>query len=274
MHRDVTFFYETEVSKINYKEGKIVSVTSKEGREFSADTFISNIDPKKFIEMVGPQHFSHRFRKKVNYNYSVSALTLYLAVRGIDLRKYGFGKGNVWHYPDLDINKIYHTQHIKNNLTNPWMFMSTPSLYTDSKEARICPEDTQILEIVTTCDFNFFKNILDRNRGEYFRAKNKVRDTIFEIIEKNYIPNFRKHLVFKCVGTPTTNLRYLWTPQANIYGSELTPKNVDFGRLNYKTSIPNLYFTGASSGFPSIGATVLGGTKLYTHITGDIVNPR
>jgi phytoene dehydrogenase-like protein len=96
---------------------------------------------------------------------------------------------------------------------------------------------------------------------------------MLEIVERAYVPELRKHIVLKLSGTPTTNVRFLWAPQGNIYGSELTPANVDFNRLKFRTPIDNLFFTGASAEFPSVGATVVGGSRLYTYLTGDPVNP-
>ena len=81
------------------------------------------------------------------------------------------------------------------------------------------------------------------------------------------------HLVKKVAGTPATNERYLRAPRGNIYGSALTPANIDFSRLKFLTPVPNLYFTSASAEFPGIGATVVAGSRLYTHLTGDPVNP-
>jgi phytoene dehydrogenase-like protein len=63
----------------------------------------------------------------------------------------------------------------------------------------------------------------------------------------------------------------LWAPQGNIYGSALTPKNISATRLKAKSPIENLFFTGASAGYPSIGGTVGAGIRLFTELTGRTV---
>jgi len=265
--------YSTEIVNVVTQGNRIKKVIAKSGEEFFAPIIISNIDPQKFVSMAGKENFPKHFLKRTNYEYSVSAFTLFLGVRGIDLRDYGFGHGNIWHYPELDINRIYKTQHTFGDLKDPWFFMSTPSLYTPSKEAPICPSGEQILEIVTTCPYTLFKKKLDVSSQDYVAFKNEVRDRILDIIEKNYIPNFKNHIVLKVAGTPTTHERYLWAPRGNIYGSALIPKNIDFTRLKFRSPFANLFFTGASAEFPGIGATVMAGTRLYTHLTNDVVHP-
>jgi phytoene dehydrogenase-like protein len=225
--------------------------------------------------MIGPERFPKSFRKKVNYDYSVSSFTLYLGIKGLDLRDFGFGQWNVWHYPHLDINRAYRAQVIDDDLSDPWLFLSTPGLQSacSHPDARICPEGEQILEAVTVCAYEPFRSLRLRDRAAYHRRKKEIADRILEVLETKYVPGLRRHIVKKIAGSPTTNEHYLRAPRGNIYGSALTPRNVDFHRLKFLTPIPNLFLTGASAEFPSIGATVVGGSRLYSYLTGDSVNP-
>jgi len=264
--------YNAEVSEMRLRAGRISEVVTRDGRAFKGRNFIANIDPRKCVELIGEEHFPRSFLRKVNYDYSVASYTIYLAVRDLDLRDYGFGNWNVWHYPDLDLNGTYQRQ-IAGDLSDPWFFMSTPTLCAPVDAPPVCPEGHQILEVVTVAGFDFFDKLRRNGRREYVREKNRITTNILDIVERDYIFDLRKHLAFKMAGTPTTNVRYLWAPQGNIYGSVLSPANVDFNRLRLHTPIPNLYLTGASAEFPSVGATILGGSRLYTHLTGDLVNP-
>ncbi|MBI4040936.1 MAG: NAD(P)/FAD-dependent oxidoreductase [Deltaproteobacteria bacterium] len=265
--------YNTEIVKVEREGHQISKVISKSGECFQAPVIICNMDPQKFVKMMDQNDLPTSFSKRVDYDYSVSALTLFLGVQGLNLRDYGFGKGNIWHYPHLDINRIYEGQHEKRNLSDPWFFMSTPTLYSPASEPRIAPRGEEILEVVTTCPYELFRQKLNESHQAYVLFKNEIRDRILDLIEAHYIPNFKEHVVLKVVGTPTTHERYLWAPHGNIYGSALTPKNVDFSRLKFRSPIKNLFFTGATVEFPGIGATVMAGTRLYTYLTNDVVHP-
>lgn len=263
---------ETEVSEARVERGRLESVIAG-GREITGDTFICNADPRWFVDTVGRQHFPADYLRRVDYDYSTSAFSIYLGVRGIDLRDHGFGNWNVWHYPGLDLDATYAAQHRRDDLDDPWLFMSTPTLCSPGATTLHAPPGEQILELITTCAYQPFRDRLDRSRKEYTRRKVAVRDRVLEIVERDYVPGLREHLGIRFAGTPTTNRRYLWAPRGNIYGSNLTPRNVDADRLKATTPIDNLFFTGASAAFPSIGGTVAGASRLYTRLTGDPVNP-
>lgn len=264
--------YNAEVCAIEIDDRQ-AAVTTRDGRRFEGQTLISNIDPRACVEMIGRERFPRRFLRQVDYGYSTGSFTIYLGLRGLDLRQHGFGNWNVWHYPHFDINRIFHAQMEENDLSDPGLFFSTPTLCASAKDGAICPDGEQILEIVTLAGHAAFHEVRHRDKAEYRKRKRAIVERMLDIVEAHYVPNLRKHIVMKFAGTPTTNVRYLWAPAGNIYGSELSPKNIHFGRLKYRTPLPNLFFTGASAEFPSVGGTVLGGCRLYTHLTGDPVNP-
>jgi phytoene dehydrogenase-like protein len=266
--------YQAEVAAIEVRGRRVEAVRTVDGRTFSGRAVICNMDPRACVDLIGRQHFPRAFRKQTEYDYSVGAYTIYLGVKGLDLRDHGFGKWNVWHYPHVDINAAYQAQVAEHDLSDPWLFLSTPTLSCDCPaDECVCPPGEQILEAVTVCSFDHFQQLRASDPRAYHRRKQQVTDRILEILERDYVPGLRQHISLKVSGSPTTNLRYLWAPRGNIYGSALSPANVDFSRLKFSTPFENLYFTGASAEFPSIGATVVGGSRLYTHLTGDPVNP-
>ncbi len=260
------------VNEVVFERGRVAAVRTADGREVRGARFICNADPRWFVDTVGRERFSRSFLDRIDYEYSASSFSLYLGLRGVDLREHGFGNFNVWHYPRLDINATYAAQHERDDLSDPWLFMSTPTLCSPHAKTRHAPEGEQILEVITTCAWRPFEERRGRGLREYTAQKNAVRDRILEIVEEHYVPGLREHVVMRVAGTPTTNKRYLWAPRGHIYGAALTPQNVA-GRLGWRSPVDNLFFTGASAAFPSIGGTVGGGERLYTALTGDPVNP-
>lgn len=268
-----TLSLSTEITGARMKAGRLEAVVSADGREFAAKNFICNADPRWFVELVGKDHFAPGFLKQVSYEYSAASFSVYLGVRGIDLRDHGFGNWNVWHYPHLDVNAAYQAQHERDDLRDPWIFMSTPTLCSPQAKTRHAPQGEQILELITTCAYSPFEAEKTSDLRAYTRRKVDLRDRLIDIVERNYVPNLRKHLAIRVAGTPTTNREYLRGPLGNIYGSALTPANVSERRLKWRSSVENLFFTGASAAFPSIGGTVSGAATLYSALTGDSVLP-
>ncbi len=242
---------------------------SHQTRSFTAETTICNIDPKTAAKMIGIEKFSQPVRQKLNYDYSPSNFMAYCVVKDLDLRDYGFGKWNTFHTGHQDLNLAFRQMYEQNDFSNPSFAITTPTLLTEKD--RDCPDDCQIIEFLTVANYDYFKQLKESDRKAYRQKKAEILESILDVVEKDYIPNFRKYLVFKITGSPTTNERFCWCPSGNSYGSSLTPRNMGLGRLNYDTSLKNFYFCNASSGYPGFAPTFWTGALLYQTLSGDVI---
>lgn len=242
---------------------------TKQTHEFTANTVICNIDPKKAAQIIGWEKFSPTVQRKLDYEYSPSNYMAYCVVKDLDLREYGFGKWNTFHSSDVDLNHAFDRMYRLNDFSNPSFAITTPTLLTTAD--RDCPEDCQIIEFLTVANYDYFKKLKTTDPKAYRQKKTEIFESILDVVEKNYIPNLRKHLVFNITGSPTTNEDFCWCPEGNSYGSSLTPKNMGLGRLNHETSLENFYFCNASSGYPGFAPTFWTGALLYQRLSGDAI---
>ncbi|MEM6994304.1 MAG: NAD(P)/FAD-dependent oxidoreductase [Myxococcota bacterium] len=254
---------EHEVASIETHGGSVREVVTKEGQSFRAQRFISNLDPSKTAELTGPRWSARGARP--NYEYSSSTFTLYLGIAGLDLRDFGFGSHNVWHYPHADLNTIYRTQWA-NDLSDPWLFMSTPTLHSDAPG--LAPPGHQILEVATSCNYDYFARLRAQSHRAYSKEKTRIRDRILAVIEERYVPGLRKHLAMRLAGTPLTNERFCWAPYGNAYGSALTASGT-WPRVSGTTPFDNLHLVNATAGFPSVCGTVGSGLRLFERLRGN-----
>jgi phytoene dehydrogenase-like protein len=258
-----------EVTRIQVEAGRVAFVATRSGERFTARRYISNVDPKVTGDLVGVDQLDARSRDALRYEYSAGTITLYLGLRGLDLRDHGFGSFNVWHYPHDDLERIYDNQLLYHDLSNPWLFLSTPTLH--SGEPGLCPAGDQILEVATACDYTRLARLRQTDRRAYNAEKKKIRETILDVVEQRYVPKLRDHLVLRLTGTPATNERFCRAPAGNAYGAALTPRNVGLGRRPTRTSLENLWMVNATAGFPSVAGTVGAGIRLYEDLSGDRV---
>lgn len=257
-----------EVSKLERsgQSGKVTGVVTRAGKRLTARRYISNADPKLTARLAGlePQRDS-----RLDYEYSCGTFTMYLGLRGLDLREHGFGPFNVWHYPHADLNRLYDQQLVEHDLSNPWLFLSTPTLHSDAPG--LCPPGDQILEVATACDYTRFASLRRDDRRAYNVAKKKIVERLLDILEAHYLPGLREHIVMRVSGTPATNARFCRAPEGNSYGAALTPRNVGPQRRPFRSSLDNLWLANATAGFPSVAGAIGAGIRLYEELSGDKV---
>jgi phytoene dehydrogenase-like protein len=243
----------TEVERILVEKDRVVGVRTRAGKVYRARRYISNVDPRRTAALIGERALPRSYLSKLRYAYSGSTITLYLGIRGLDLREHGFGSFNVWHYPEDDLNAIYRRQRGPGDLDDPWLFMSTPTLHTD--EPGLAPPGVQILELATSVAHAPFTELRERDPKRYHLEKKRIREQILRVVEARYVPGLSRHVVRSVTGTPATNERYCWAPEGNAYGSALTPANMK-KRVPFATPLANLWLVNASAGYPSIAGTV------------------
>lgn len=265
-HSGCHIYYETEVTEIKVTDNKVSSVETKDGKTFTAKSFICNMDPQKASSIIGREYFPKKYLKKLDYEYSFAGLTIYLGLKDIDLRNYGFGNYNIWHLQDWDMNEMWNRS-AQRQLEKSWWFMSTPNLHTNDHSN--APKGMQTLEISAFIDYQIFKDALDHSSRDYMTLKNELTKKLLDLVEQKYIPNLRKHIFLQVVGSPTTNEDFVLAPRGNSYGSAMTPKNVSLGRLKADTPFKNFWWCNASSGWAGIYGTCWTGMNLYQNLTGD-----
>lgn len=260
-----------EVTRFLVESGAVAGVVATDldsdlQTHFMAPSTICNIDPQSAARMIGLQHFSPSVRRKLDYEYSPSNFMVYCTVSGINLADYGFGKWNTFHSGHDDINRAFNAMYYDHDYSNPSFAITTPGLITPDTSDR--PPGQQIVELVCVADYDYFAELLARDKALYRRKKKEIVESIFDVIEEHYIPEFRKHLSFRTAGTPTTNERFCLSPKGNSYGSNMTPENIGLGRLKADSSIKGLYFCNASSGFAGFAGTFWTGAALFQKLSG------
>lgn len=258
---------DTPVNHIHVNNGQVVSVSAG-GQIYRANqAYISDLDPKLTVQLLdGPSILSpaehHRLK---DYDYSASAFNIYL---GLDQRfhpeTYGIGNWNIWYYPTGDLNREYHQQ-LQGNLQHPWIFLSCPTM--KSSEPGMAPAGHHVLEIATVCPYELFRDVHDTVPSVYKALKRQIYQEIMVSV-RDLIPDVDNYIRMKIYGTPTTSEFYLGQPQGNIYGANLIPRQVGLNRLGYRTELANLFFVGASAGYPSVPGVIGNGMDVVELLTG------
>ena len=237
--------------------------------ELRGRELICGMDPRKAASMIGPEHFGRRVRRRLDYDYSVSNFMAYCAVDGIDLRDFGFGRSNLFHTEQPDLNQAFDDMVLRGDYRRPSFAVTVPSLLTSDRSD--CPPGKQIVEFLTAADYGRFLLLKIGPGRKYEARKREIFDAIIEVMERHYVPGLRDHICFKQLGSPTTNERFVHAPAGNSYGSNMSPSNIALGRLTHESSLPGLHFCSASAGFAGFAGTIWTGGHLYELLENDTV---
>ncbi len=157
-----------------------IDLTTHQTHEFTGETIVCNMDPKKAAKMIGEEKFSRKIRQKLNYDYSPSNYMAYCVVKGLDLRNYGFGKWNTFHTGHRDLNEAFYQMYEKHDFSNPSFAITTPTLM--STTHRDCPEDCQIIEFLTVANYDYFRQLRERDRKAYYQKKEEILESILDVV--------------------------------------------------------------------------------------------
>ncbi len=260
----------TEITRIEVANGKARSVTTAKGEQFTADQFLFDGDAKLSLDLIGAEHFPAAFRKKLDYEYGTSVLSVYLGLENIDLRQYGFGEANLFWHPKVDLNEVYDDQLGDHIPDRPYFFCNAPTLR--SHDAVLAPPGCDQLVMVAPCSYDYFRMLRDHDEDDYQAAKTRYAKNLIRVLEDEYIPGLSDHIVEKVIGSPLTNEFYVRAPKGNCYSTPLDPKHVNLRRLNYRSPFPNFYYVGASSCLPGFATIIHFSCMLYEQLTGDRVS--
>lgn len=256
----------TEIVGVNSRNGRVDSVVDRKGNLYYGRRFIFNGDPKLLQCLIDDQSFQRSFGNKLRYSYSTSCVTLYIGLRGVDLKTHGFGNWNVWHYTHDDLEEVYKTHLHRHDFSQPSLFISTPTLH--NTDTQIAPDGCDQMIVCSHAPFAPFHSAKGEGRAQYKALKTRIVESILDELDHAYIPNLRNHIDHLEAGTPTTNAFWVHAPEGNAYGADLTPSNIRVGKINYKTPYTNLFLAGATASAPSFAAGLHYSLLLFERLTG------
>ncbi|MBP9152033.1 MAG: NAD(P)/FAD-dependent oxidoreductase, partial [Flavobacteriales bacterium] len=222
------------------KNEEIRTVITEDGERYSGRQFISNIQPKVLLQLVGKEYFKpsfyNRFQKAKN---TLSSFTVNIVCKPnsfpyLNYNIYHHTTDHVWAKPDYSEDEW------------PLQFMlSTPA---SSKS----DEFAHGISIMTYMRFDEVEKWKDSHKtivspgerpSEYEAFKAEKTEQLLKAVE-NQFPKIRDCIQSVHASTPLTYRDYIGSDDGNMYGTE---KDFRRGMANFiapNTKIPNLWLTG------------------------------
>ncbi|MFD2561929.1 phytoene desaturase family protein [Aquimarina rubra] len=230
-----------EVDKFSFEDGQIASVSTTKGDTFYADNFISNVDPKLTLQIIGKEHFRNLYYKRIQNTESIiSSFSLYIV-----FEKGTFPYINKNYYHTHAPEKVWTTQ---NYTEENWPEAYLISVNEDLKNPGYAENLTSIAymrfdEMEPWADT--FNTVAQKNdRGEdYEQFKQRKIEAYLKEIEKKF-PNIRSCIKSVHTSTPLSYRDYIGCYEGSMYGFAKDADNPMKSFLSPRTKIPNLLFTG------------------------------
>ncbi|SIT05571.1 Phytoene dehydrogenase-related protein [Zobellia uliginosa] len=254
-----------EVTKFNVEDQKVVSVVTKKGDIIKGDLFISNIEPKITIKMVGQEHFRKSYTRRIeSIESTISAFSIHIVLKP---KTFKYLNHNYYHFKDY--NAVWNSH---NYTQESW-----PEAYMVSMGARKNQgEWADQLTAITYMRYEelepwsgTFNTVTQKNsRGETYEEFKQTKIEAFLCALEKKFPNIRKSIQSVHTSTPLSYRDYIGSNEGSMYGYA---KNVNTPLKTFispRTKIKNLFFTGQSINMHGILGVTISSVVTCSEILG------
>ena len=254
-----------EVTGFGFEENELVSAKMKNGEEVFGDIFISNIELKTTLKMIGEDKFRKSFYSRVQNLENVgSAFSLYLVFKP---ESFKYMNHNYYHFKDS--SRVWKTMECTKE---SWPEGYMASMNVSGKQ----DEWAESMTLITFMDFEEVKQwehthnttAEESDRGEEYRKfKEEKTEQFLKEVEKKF-PGIRDCIKSVHTSTPLSYRDYIGGQNGNLYGYVKDSNNPMKTFISAKTKLKNLYLTGQSINMHGVLGVTIGAVVTCSEILG------
>jgi len=232
-----------EVTSFGFDDKKLVSAKTKDGNEYFATQFISNIEPKYTLKMLGENKMRKAYTKRIESIKSViSAFSVYFVFHPGTFKYLNYN-----HYHFKDVNRVWDAQEYTQKSWPEGYMLSVGAKKNESEWAENMTFITYMrYDEVREWEDSFNTVAENDERGETYEAfKNKKIEQAIIEIEKKF-PNFRSCIKSVHSSSPLSYRDYIGVNEGSMYGYVKDADSPMTSFLSPRTKLKNLFFTGQS----------------------------
>lgn len=253
-----------EVIKLNYEEGRIDKAIIKDGREFHADLFISNLHPQETITLFNTEGIRKSYINRIkSLKNTPSCFILYVVLKdnALPYRNY-----NNYHFDNEDVWSS--TNYPKGKWANDFAIFYSKS----SKNPDYC-ESISVLAYMNYEEVEAWKETINLRHNEMSRGQtyNEFKEEKAQhLLDKAevLIPEIRKKLKSYHTSSPLTQRDYLNVSNGSLYGVERDFNSPLKSYLSSQTKVKNLFLTGQNLIMHGILGVTVGAVVTCSDIIG------
>ncbi|OOV19475.1 NAD(P)/FAD-dependent oxidoreductase [Flavobacterium sp. LM4] len=259
------FYKYKEVTHFSVEDNKVISAKMKDGTEVFGTYFISNIEPKTTLKMVGEENFRKSFYSRIqSLEGVISAFSLYIVFKP---KTFKYINHNYYHFKNS--NDVWNAHEYDEN--------SWPKAYMASMNAsKNIEEWADGMTFITYMKYddllpwvNTFNTTAEENdRGEsYEEFKSRKAARFLEEIEIKF-PGIKDCIKSVHTSTPLSYRDYIGGHNGNMYGYVKDSNNPMKTFIASKTKLDNLYLTGQGINMHGVLGVTIGAVVTCSEIVG------
>ncbi len=266
--------YQGEIYKYQEIDGfiqneneEVIGCKTKGGKAFYGDLFISNIDIKKTIDMLGERKFGKPFSRRVkSLEVTPSAFTVYLVFKP---NSFPYVNHNIYHFNSID--DVWDTFE---KPTNDWPNTYIATFSGDSENPTFS-ESMTVMTYMTydeveqwEATYNVETNENFGNRGaDYEEFKRLKADAIISKLEKKF-PTIREHITAIHTSSPLSYRDFIGSEKGNMYGYLKDSNHPMKTFISPRSKVKNVFFTGQNVRVHGVLGVTVGAFVTCSEILG------
>lgn len=254
-----------EVIKFNVEGNEVTAARMKDGSEVKGKIFISNIEPKTTLDMVGETKFRKSFYSRIqSLEGVISAFSLYIVFKP---ETFPYINHNYYHFKDS--NEVW-TAYDYDEQSWPKAYMASMNV---SKKSEVWADGMTFITYMKFSDLKAWEHTSNtttekEDRGEtYEQFKNRKAEKFLKEIEIKF-PGIRNCIQSIHTSTPLSYRDYIGGHNGNMYGYV---KDSNFPMKSFiapKTKLDNLYMTGQSINMHGVLGVTIGAVVTCSELVG------
>ncbi len=256
-----------EIVDFEVVDGLVSSVMTDKGNRVKGDLFISNIEPKRTVEMVGESNFRKSYVSRIqSIESTIAAFTLYLVLKPGTFK---YLNRNYYHYKRPEEIWDAHN-YSEDNWPKAYMVSmgvkKNGNEYGDNLAAMTYMKFDEMEPWIGT--FNTAAN--QNERGQSYEEFKREKEELFIVELEKKFPNIRDCIEAVYSSTPLSYRDYIGCNRGSMYGYVKDANNSLKSFVSARTKIKNLFFTGQSLNMHGIlGVTISGVVTCSTILGGE-----
>lgn len=254
-----------EVTGFEFEGKKVAAVKTSKGAIFKGRTFISNIEPKVTLQLIGGDHFRKSYVNRVNsIESTIAAFSLYIVLKPGTFKYFNH---NYYHFKDPSC--VWRAQEYTEE-SWPEGYMISMGIQNNIDE---WGDSLSVLTYMRYEDVaqwkDTFNTVSDENdRGQSYEAfKAEKSEILLQELEKKF-PNIRDCIKSMHASTPLSYRDYIGCHQGGMYGYVKDVDNHLRSFIPPRTRIENLLFTGQNTNMHGILGVTVGAVISCSEILG------